>query len=77
MKVIGARGSATCGEKGGQDLDTAYFPLKPIVPYLEVVHDRMMVEVLRGCTRLPLCQAGFFTGPSGNAMKLLVGKPNN
>lgn len=47
-----------------KDLDQAYFPLKPIVPYLEVVHDRMMLEVLRGCSRgCRFCQAGFLYRP--------------
>ena len=47
-----------------RDLDKAYFPLKPIVPYLEVVHDRIMLEVLRGCTRgCRFCQAGMIYRP--------------
>lgn len=47
-----------------KDLDQAYFPLKPIVPYLEVVHDRIMLEVLRGCTRgCRFCQAGMIYRP--------------
>lgn len=47
-----------------KDLDNAYFPLRPIVPYLEVVHDRMMLEVLRGCTRgCRFCQAGILYRP--------------
>lgn len=47
-----------------KDLDKAYFPLKPIVPYLEIVHDRIMLEVLRGCTRgCRFCQAGMLYRP--------------
>lgn len=46
------------------DLDTAYFPSRPIVPYLEVVHDRLMLEVMRGCTRgCRFCQAGAIYRP--------------
>ena len=47
-----------------KNLDEAYFPTKPIVPYLEVVHDRAMLEVLRGCTRgCRFCQAGILYRP--------------
>ena len=46
------------------DLDTAYFPVKPIVPHMEVVHDRIMLEVMRGCTRgCRFCQAGMIYRP--------------
>lgn len=30
-------------------LAEAYFPLKPIVPFTEVVHDRINLEIMRGC----------------------------
>ncbi|MGI9950863.1 TIGR03960 family B12-binding radical SAM protein [Moorellaceae bacterium AZ2] len=46
------------------DLDSAYFPTRPIVPYLDVVHDRIMLEVMRGCTRgCRFCQAGAIYRP--------------
>ncbi len=39
-------------------------PLKPVVPFLETVHDRAMVEVQRGCTRgCRFCQAGVIYRP--------------
>ncbi len=42
-----------------KDLETAPFPQKPIVPYMDVIHDRVMLEVLRGCTHsCRFCQAG-------------------
>ena len=45
-------------------MEHAYFPEKPIVPYLEVVHDRAVLEVLRGCTRgCRFCQAGVLYRP--------------
>ncbi len=33
------------------NLDDAPYPLKPVVPYIEIVHDRMQLEVMRGCRR--------------------------
>lgn len=47
-----------------QNLDDAYFPTKPIVPYLEIIHDRVMLEVMRGCSRgCRFCQAGMIYRP--------------
>lgn len=46
------------------DFDQAYFPTSPIVPYMEIVHDRMMLEVMRGCSRgCRFCQAGMIYRP--------------
>jgi len=40
------------------DLDNAFFPTKPIVPYIQIVHDRISLEVMRGCpNRCRFCQA--------------------
>lgn len=47
-----------------KDLDKVYFPEKFIVPFVAPVHDRSMVEVLRGCIRgCRFCQAGFIYRP--------------
>lgn len=47
-----------------KDLDRTYFPEKMIVPYLNIVHDRIMLELFRGCTRgCRFCQAGFIYRP--------------
>lgn len=41
------------------DMDSVHFPLSPIVPSTEVVHDRVNLELFRGCVRgCRFCQAG-------------------
>ncbi len=46
------------------DLDSASFPETLIVPYGEVVHNRIMLEIFRGCTRgCRFCQAGMVYRP--------------
>ncbi|MFA7659806.1 MAG: TIGR03960 family B12-binding radical SAM protein, partial [Anaerovoracaceae bacterium] len=45
-------------------MDAAPFPEKPIVPLIEVVHDRSVMELFRGCTRgCRFCQAGMIYRP--------------
>jgi radical SAM family uncharacterized protein len=41
------------------DLDAAPFPVRPPVPYVETTHDRITIEIARGCIqRCRFCQAG-------------------
>ncbi|MBM3249234.1 MAG: TIGR03960 family B12-binding radical SAM protein [Candidatus Omnitrophica bacterium] len=41
-----------------KDLDTAYYPLAWLVPYIQVIHDRFTLELVRGCpNKCRFCQA--------------------
>lgn len=47
-----------------KDLDNTPFPITPIVPNIEVIHNRITLEIFRGCTRgCRFCQAGIIYRP--------------
>jgi len=46
------------------NLENASYPTRPIVPYLETVHERLNIEIMRGCPwACRFCQAGFIYRP--------------
>ncbi|MHC5109846.1 MAG: TIGR03960 family B12-binding radical SAM protein [Planctomycetota bacterium] len=46
------------------DFENAPFPTRPLVPYVEVVHDRFAIEIMRGCPqRCRFCHAGYTKRP--------------
>lgn len=47
-----------------KNLKGSYFPKKIVVPFIDIVHDRIMLEIFRGCTRgCRFCQAGMIYRP--------------
>ena len=47
-----------------QDLNACYYSTEPIVPFRETVHDRITLEIMRGCARgCRYCQAGMTRRP--------------
>ena len=47
-----------------KDMDSVFYPSEIIVPFQEIVHDRIMLEMFRGCIRgCRFCQAGIIYRP--------------
>ncbi|MCA8946572.1 MAG: TIGR03960 family B12-binding radical SAM protein [Planctomycetes bacterium] len=46
------------------NLNTTYYPTKQIIPFVEVIQDRVTIEIMRGCTEgCRYCQAGMIDRP--------------
>lgn len=55
---------ATIRKRICKNMDESYYPDKFVVPYIEIVHDRAVQEIFRGCIRgCRFCQAGFIYRP--------------
>jgi radical SAM family uncharacterized protein/radical SAM-linked protein len=62
--VVPAGGTPKIRKRLTRDLNGATFPVATIVPFTQQVHDRVNLEVLRGCTQgCRFCQAGMVTRP--------------
>lgn len=47
-----------------KDFENSYYPTEPVIPHVEAVHDRTVLEVVRGCIRgCRFCQAGMTCRP--------------
>ena len=59
MKPIREKVPATVEKEMCRDLTEVYYPTKPVVPYIKVTQDRVVLEIMRGCIRgCRFCQAG-------------------
>ncbi len=63
-EAINSVAPSTVRRRACMDLNEMYFPKDFVVPFLDIVHDRAVAEVLRGCIRgCRFCQAGFIYRP--------------
>lgn len=64
MKILHEEAPETIIKRIIEDVEHVPYPTKPIVPFLDVVHDRAVLELFRGCSRgCRFCQAGMLYRP--------------
>ncbi len=55
------------------DFDKTPYPTKPVIPYMGILHDRINIEIARGCTRgCRFCQAGITYRPAREKSPQLI-----
>ncbi|MCK9443906.1 MAG: TIGR03960 family B12-binding radical SAM protein [Tissierellaceae bacterium] len=63
-KVLNSTAPEKIKKRMVKDLNTMFSPESMVVPYIETVHDRVIMEIFRGCTRgCRFCQAGMIYRP--------------
>ena len=64
FKPLVTEAPATVVKQVETDMSETYYPRKPLVPYIKVTQDRVVLEIQRGCIRgCRFCQAGMLYRP--------------